>query len=181
MIPEAPSRGNALGDGLCKGGRSKQIGQGKLIGRDPGGHRYHGLAAWFHQTTGMASAIPAHSMARGLGQKPSPTRPRFPSLQGTLISMRPAYTDNPSSQVTSHWQRTQRILRKQDLLYFMAAPSHWWQLGCWQQATQPLRGHTSDFYQERQYFPHQGTRHLLGRCSRTDIPGEATHRGCTRH
>ena len=63
----------------------------------------------------------------------------------------------------------------------VAVPSHWWHLGCWQQATQPLKGHPSDFYPVRQYFPHQGTWHLLGRCSRTDAPGEAMCRAHIRH
>lgn len=100
VIPEAPSRGNALGNGLCKGGRLKQIGQGKLKGRSPGGQRYHGLAAWLHRTTGMASAVPAQSVAWGLGQKPFPARPRFPSLQGTLISVHPLLHRQP--QFPSH-------------------------------------------------------------------------------
>ena len=186
MVPEAPSSGNVL-ETDCVGGRSKHIGQGKLIGGDPGGQRYHGLAAWPHQTTGTASTVLAQSVARGLGQKPSPARPKFPSLQGTLTSARPPTQTIPVSE--SHHAGSvlsSTHLKKARPLTFMssltvAVPSHWWHLGCWQQATQPLKGHPTDFYPVRQYFPHQGTWHLLGRCSRTDAPGEAMCRAHIRH
>lgn len=167
------------------GGRSEQIGQGKLTGGDPGGQRYHGLAAWLHQGRQVLSwpRVWPGGWLRNLPQQ----GPSFPYYRELSFLHAPLHRQSQfPSHITLAVCSAQRILRKQDLLNFMssltaAVPSHWGYLGCWQQATQPLKGHPSDFYQVRQYFPHQGTWHLLGRCSRTDAPGEAMCRAHIRH
>lgn len=122
------------------GGRSKQIGQGKLMGGDPGGQRYHGLAAWLHHWDSTCCPGPECGLG-ARAEKPSPARPRFPYYRelADFCSM-PPYTDNPSSRVASRWQCASRWLlssmhlKKARPLHFMssltvAVPSHWWHLG----------------------------------------------------
>ena len=184
VVPEAASSGDML-EMHCVG---RQVGADRPGEADrrrswrPEVPRLGSLAP-----PGTASTVLARSVARGLAQKPSPARPKFPLLQGTLIPARPPTQTIPVSE--SHHAGSvlsSTHLKKARPLNFMssltaAVPSHWWCLGCWQQATQPLKGHPSDFYQVRQYFPHQGTWHLLGRCSRTAAPGEAMCRAHIRH
>lgn len=95
VVPEAASSGDML-EMHCVG---RQVGADRPGEADrrrswrPEVPRLGSLAP-----PGTASTVLAQSVARGLAQKPSPARPKFPLLQGTLIPARPPTQTIPVSE-----------------------------------------------------------------------------------
>lgn len=103
VIPEAPSRSKAPGDGLRVERQIKADRPGEADGRRSGRPEEPRLGSPAAPDHRDGTAVPAQSVACWLGQKPPPlARPGFHSVTGNSPLTSAPPTDDPSSRVMSY-------------------------------------------------------------------------------